>query len=221
MAMKLYGTVTPNVQRVILTLFEAQVDVDKDVKLVLVSLSAKEQKQEAFLAKQPFGVVPCFEDGDLILIESRAISRYIAEKYQDQGVPLLGKTSEERAIINQWCEVEGQNFTAAALPMLREIFRAANEKRPVDEQIVAAGESKLGQVLDIYEAQLSKYKYIAGDDYTLADIFHAPMINSLLRLKKEVFTGRKHVIAWAEDLISRPAFQKTIETNQKWAKEEL
>ena len=29
-----------------------QVDVDKDVKLVLVSLSAKEQKQEAFLAKQ-------------------------------------------------------------------------------------------------------------------------------------------------------------------------
>lgn len=29
-----------------------QVDVDKDVKLVLVSLSAKEQKQQAFLAKQ-------------------------------------------------------------------------------------------------------------------------------------------------------------------------
>lgn len=29
-----------------------QVDVDKDVKLVLVSLSANEQKQQAFLAKQ-------------------------------------------------------------------------------------------------------------------------------------------------------------------------
>ena len=29
-----------------------QVDVDNDVKLVLVSLSAKEQKQQAFLAKQ-------------------------------------------------------------------------------------------------------------------------------------------------------------------------
>ena len=153
--------------------------------------------------------------------ESRAISRYIAEKFQDQGVPLLGKTSEERAIVNQWCEVESQNFNAAALPMLREIFTAANEKRPVDEQIVAAGVSKLGQVLDVYEAQLSKYKYIAGDDYTLADVFHAPFINTLMRLKKEVFTGRKHVIAWAEDLISRPAFQKTIETNQKWAKEEL
>lgn len=134
---------------------------------------------------------------------------------------MLGKTSEERAIINQWCEVEGQNFNAAALPMVREIFRATNEKRPVDEEIVAAGVSKLGQVLDIYEAQLSKYKSIAGDDYTLADVFHAPMINTLMRLKKEVITGRKHVSAWAEDLISRPAFQKTIETNQKWAKEEL
>lgn len=153
--------------------------------------------------------------------ESRAISRYIAEKFQDQGVPLLGKTSAERANINQWCEVESQNFNAAARPMLREIFIAANEKRPVDEEIVASGVSKLGQVLDIYEDQLSKYKYIAGDEYTLADVFHAPVLNSLMKFKKEVFTGRKHVIAWAEDVTSRPAFQKTIETNQKWAKEEL
>ena len=35
---------------------------------------------------------------------------YYAEKYAGQGTSLLGKTLEERALVEQWLEVEGQNF---------------------------------------------------------------------------------------------------------------
>ncbi len=42
-------------------------------------------------------------------VESQVIGRYVAEKYNGQGTPLLGNTLTEKAIINKWVEVEGQN----------------------------------------------------------------------------------------------------------------
>nr|XP_004488878.2 glutathione S-transferase F10-like [Cicer arietinum] len=47
-------------------------------------------------------------------IESRAIMRYYAEKYRSQGVELLGKTIEERGLVEQWLEVEAQNYNPPA-----------------------------------------------------------------------------------------------------------
>ncbi len=41
---------------------------------------------------------------------SQAIGRYIAEKYDGQGTPLLGNTLTEKARINQWVEVEVRIF---------------------------------------------------------------------------------------------------------------
>lgn len=43
-------------------------------------------------------------------VESRAIIRYYASKFADRGPDLLGKTLEERALVEQWLEVEAHNF---------------------------------------------------------------------------------------------------------------
>ncbi len=51
---------------------------------------------------------------------SQAIGRYIAEKYDGQGTPLLGNTLTEKAIINKWVEVEGQNFSPPATAIVLE-----------------------------------------------------------------------------------------------------
>jgi len=212
MVMKYYGTPTANNQRPIIPLFEAGVDVEKEVEFVKVNLMKGEHKQPGFLLKNPFGKTPCFQDGDLILFESRAIARYLAEKYQHQGVPLLGKTPHERAIIDQWCEVESQNFNREVGTMFGEIFLATRvQNRPVNEALVAACLAKTGEIFDVYEKQLSKSTFIAGDSYSLADLFHIPMLNRLMDTKRDIFTGRPHVLAWAENLIARPAYQKTVE----------
>jgi len=44
------------------------------------------------------------------IAESRAILRHYAEKYKNQGTDLLGKTIEERGLVEQWLEVEAHNF---------------------------------------------------------------------------------------------------------------
>ena len=140
--------------------------------------------------------------------------------FQDQGVPLLGKTPKERATINQWIEVESQNFITGAGPIVKEQFIKAEIDRPMNKAIVDEGLAKLQPVLDIYEVQLSKHKYIAGDEYSLADAFNAPNLNSLMStLKTEVYGKHPHVLAWAENVSSRPAVQKVMELNPTWLKQ--
>jgi len=209
MVMKFYATVTPNGERAILPLFLADVDPEKEVELVQVSVKGKQTLTPAYKAKNPFAVVPYLEDGDLGIFESRAIAKYIVDKYKLTF--LVGTTPKEKATINKWVESESQNFSPAAVPLVREAFYARIQNRPVDEKIKATGMENLGKVFDVYEAQLSKHKYLAGDSYTLADVFHTPV---LLRVNTmDAFAGafdnRPHVKAWVDDVTSNPAFLKT------------
>ncbi|KAL3697950.1 hypothetical protein R1sor_012026 [Riccia sorocarpa] len=54
--------------------------------------------------------LPIYQDGEITLFESREINRYIATKYEGKGTPLYGKTLTEKALVEQWMEVEGQNY---------------------------------------------------------------------------------------------------------------
>ncbi len=148
--------------------------------------------------------------------ESRAIIRYIAEKYEGQGAPLLGKTLKERALVNQWVEVEGQNFFAPFEAISLESFKAFYFKRPLDKQLITSNFEKLEKVFNVYEAQLSRNKYLAGDHYSIADLVHTPSLRRLKRVEVDAFAKWKHVTAWYEDIRSRPAFQKVLEWDSKW-----
>lgn len=60
------------------------------------------------------------EDEGFILYESRAICRYLAERYADQGTPLLPKSFRERALVEQAASVELADFHRAVSKVVRE-----------------------------------------------------------------------------------------------------
>jgi glutathione S-transferase len=148
---------------------------------------------------------------------SQAIGRYIAEKYDGQGTPLLGNTLTEKTRINQWVEVEGQNFAPPATALAREYFISSTYKRPLNEELIATQLEKLGKVLDIYDSHLSQNRYLAGDYYSLADLLHTPFLVLLKNVTGELITSRQHVAAWCDDLAKRTAFKKVLES--KWDSE--
>jgi len=182
-----------------------------------VELSAGAHKQPQYLALNPFGVVPTIQDGDLTLFESRAIIRYLTKKYKGQGTDLLGSSPSEQALVDQWCEVEGQSFNPPASTIVFQTAIVPMIGGTTDEAVVSSNMEKLSKVLDIYEDRLSKSKYLAGDFFSLADLQHLPGIDHLVNAcgKGELVSSRKHVNAWWENICSRPAWKKVADKRPK------
>ncbi|KAG0613459.1 hypothetical protein M758_6G104400 [Ceratodon purpureus] len=173
---------------------------------------ARQHLSPAYKSKQIFGVVPYLEDGDLAVFESRAIAKYFAEKY-DAKCNLLGKTLKERAIINTWMESEAHNFNPAVAPMIKELFLSMVFKKPANQELISTSLTNLNSVLDVYEIHLSKNKYLAGENYTLADANHTPYMEKVRTMDvfKGILDSRPHLAAWVSDITSLPAFKKCMQ----------
>ncbi|KAI3829593.1 hypothetical protein L1987_03719 [Smallanthus sonchifolius] len=206
MAIKFYGAAgSTSCLRVQACLAEK----DLDYEFISVNMSNKEHKSPDFLSRNPFGQVPAFEDGDLKLFESRAITQYLAHSYADKGNDLIIKDPKKMAIVAVWIEVESQKFEPASSKLVWELGYKPMFGMTTDDAVVEENEKKLEQVLDVYESQLSQCKYLAGDNFTLADLHHLPNIKYLMGTKaKRLFDARPHVSAWAADILSRPAWVK-------------
>ncbi|ONK55572.1 uncharacterized protein A4U43_UnF1550 [Asparagus officinalis] len=196
MGLKVYGvTLSPNVLRVVAALNEKGLDFE----LVPVDLAAGAHKKPEFLALNPFGQVPAFEDGDVRVFDSRAINRYIATQYKQTGLDLIpSKTPTVLAAVESWAEAEAQQFSPVASKLLFEIiFKPMFGLGATDPAAVDSLSADLGKVLDVYEAHLSKSKYFAGDEFSLADLNHMPAFSALMTTPKgELIAARPHVKAW-------------------------
>ncbi|KAL6993302.1 GST superfamily [Sarracenia purpurea var. burkii] len=208
MVVKVYGSARAACpQRVMACLVEMGVDFE----LVHVDLESGEHKKPDFLLRQPFGQVPAIEDGDFKLFESRAIIRYYATKYAESGPNLLGKTLEEKAVVDQWLEVEAHNFNDLVYNLVLQLVILPRMGQRTDQALVHTCETKLDKVLDIYDQRLSKNNYLAGDFFSLADLSHLPAIRYLMNEAGlgHMIRNRENLNSWWMDISSRPAW-KTV-----------
>lgn len=144
--------------------------------------------------------------------ESRAIARYLENSFPDQGTPLYGSTPTDKALVEQWLEVEAQNYWPPVAAILWEKVLKLWRGLHTDQAVVDANIAKLKVVLDVYEARLAKSKYMAGDFFSLADLTTIPNTYKLINAAKlgDLIESRPHVKAWWEDISSRPAWKKTL-----------
>ncbi|CAN8237751.1 unnamed protein product [Cochlearia groenlandica] len=197
-------------RRVLLALHEKNLDFE----LVHVDLKDGEHKKEPFLSRNPFGQVPAFEDGDLKLFESRAITQYIAFRYKDQGTNLLPADFSDHtqfAIMTIGMEVEAHHFDPVASKLAWEQVFKLMYNLTTDQTVVDEEEAKLAKVLDVYEARLKEFKYLAGDNFSLTDLHHIPVVQYLLETPtKKLFADRPRVNEWVTEITKRPASEKIL-----------
>ncbi|KAJ8437417.1 hypothetical protein Cgig2_031938 [Carnegiea gigantea] len=190
--------------------------LEKDVpfQLINVNMSKGEHKSPEFLKLQPFGQVPAFQDEAITLFESRAICRYIAEKHANKGnTKLYGTNLLEKASIEQWLEAESQSFNPPSSALLFQLALAPRMKIPQDEGLIKQNKEKLAKVLDVYDKRLGDSRYLAGDEFTLADLSHLPNPQYLVSGTevKELFMSRENVGRWWEEISSRESWKKVVE----------
>ncbi|THH05558.1 hypothetical protein EW145_g4701 [Phellinidium pouzarii] len=151
------------------------------------------------------------QDGDFVIFESRAIRRYITTKYADYGT--LGLIPPQ-ADLQTWARfeeaaasIEQNNFDPFASGLASEKVFKPMRGGITDEMRVKELNEILHEKLEAYERILSKRKYLAGDDITLADLFHLPYGTMVAeQLGIDALTSKPNVARWWTDISSRPSW---------------
>ncbi|KAI0696180.1 glutathione transferase [Cytidiella melzeri] len=210
MVLKLVGNpISTCTRRVALVLKEKKVPFE----FVTVDIRKREHKLPDYLEKQPFGQIPYIIDEDgFQLFESRAICRYIAAKYRDQGTPLIPDASDLKAtaLFEQAASIEFSNFDGYAHTLSFEtIVKPMLLGKTPDQEVVKNTLAILDSKLKVYDVILGKQKYLAGDELTLADLFHLPYGARLEQdVGLDIFGEDKpNVVRWWKDISSRESWQ--------------
>ncbi|RXW17231.1 hypothetical protein EST38_g8625 [Candolleomyces aberdarensis] len=200
MVLTLYGNPQSTCTGRVATVFhEKQVPF----KFVAIDFAKGEHKTPEFIEKQPFGQ----DDDGYIIYESRAIARYIEEKYAGQGTSLIPKDLKAKGQFEQAASVEVSNFDPYASAAVYEKLFKLYQKLTPDEAAFNAHIKKLEAKLDVYDQILSKQKYLGGDEVTLADLFHLPYGSLLSVVGSDVMQSRPNVAKWFKSLQDRPSWQ--------------
>jgi len=173
-----------------------------DVRLV----SMKELKMPAHRARNPFGSIPTYEEGDLTLFESGAILLHIAERHDG----LLPKDANARARAITWMFAA---LNTVEPPVMEQGAATVFEKDKSwrDEHMAMIDEkirSRLGDLSD----RLGEAEWINGE-FSAADIL---MVQTLRWLRDSgivaEFPSLAAYVARGED---RPAFKRAFEAQLK------
>jgi glutathione S-transferase len=162
---KVWGRKTSsNVQALMWCLAELQLDCDRlDIGHVHGGNDTPE-----FLALNPNGTIPVFQDGQNPPIwETGAILRHVASRYASEAFWPTAPVA--RAQVDQWAEwakINGtQKFT---MPIFWRVVRTAPSQR--DSSAISDALANLKPFLEIAERQFEAHDFLAGSQFTLADI---------------------------------------------------
>ncbi|KAJ6535298.1 glutathione S-transferase [Mycena vulgaris] len=207
MVLKLYSPTHANAGCGIVAMVLAEKQIP--FELIVVNTAKKEHKAPEYLVIQPFGQVPMIDDNGFLLYESRAICRYLAEKYAGQGIALLPTTLEGKALFEQAASIEFATFFPKILNVSMEGLYKKRIGQPVDEAVLAQAVSEISEKLDVYEVILGKQKFLAGNEFTLADLFHLYFAPMVVDAGIDIMAGKgPNVTRWWNELISRPTWIK-------------
>jgi len=203
--MKLYGhPMSTCTRKIMATLAEK----GHEAEFVMVDLMKGEHKQPEHLARQPFGVVPAFEDDGFMLYESRAVIRYLDAKLS--GPALTPKDPHALGLMEQWMSVEQSYFTPHAMKVVMQAMFAPMRGQTPDPKVIEEGLADAAKALDVLEKGLEGKEYLAGP-FSLADLDWAPYVEYFVAAGgKDVVEARPNVAAWWKRVSSRPSWQHAI-----------
>ncbi len=157
----LYSAATPNGYKASIALEE----LGLEYSLRPIDLGAGEQKQDWYLAINPNGRIPAIVDhdaNDFAVFESGAILTYLADKTGQ----LMPTDAEGRSVVMQWLM-----FQMGGLGPMQGQAHVFHRYFPEKiDSVVARYQNETRRLYSVLNRRLSESSYLAGDDYTIADI---------------------------------------------------
>jgi len=136
----------------------------------------------------PFGKIPAMTHGELTLFESSAILRYLDGAFP--GPKLWPADARAAAVVDQWVGAACDSLLNSAQRYMASRFN----------------------FLPVFDRQLGKTRYLAGDALTAADLvaspafFYFPEIAEL----RNILDAQPNCRRWMDDIAARPSFAATV-----------
>ena len=217
---QLYSLGTPNGIKVTILLEEllALGIKEADYDLYKISIMDGEQFGTGFVEVNPNSKIPALLDqssaNDIRIFESANILLYLAEKFEQ----FLPKEVEKRTEVLNWLF-----WQAGSAPFVGggfgHFFNYAPEKI---EYAINRFTMETKRQLDLLNKELAMRPYIAGEEYTVADIaiwswYGQLVLDKLYKNSAEFLDASSytHLVEWAKRIENRPAVQKGLEVEYK------
>ncbi len=162
-------------------------------------------KEPAFLAMNPNGVVPVIDDDGFILWESNAIVRYLAAKHS--AGTLSPADPARRADGDRWMDWATTTLVIPVNQVFAGWVRTPPEKR--DPVAIEAARLKAEAAWRIADARLARTAWLGGDTFTMGDIPVGVFAYRWFNLTIER-SPLPNLQRYYEALTKRPAYQKHI-----------
>lgn len=203
-----------------------------------LDLRAGDQHRPDYIRLNPNGVVPTLVHDGAVIIESAVIDEYVDEVFA--GTPLRPADAYARARMRLWTKQfdEGLHAASATIsvciafrtqflagktpdeveatiagyvdPVKRERM-GENIRKGVGSAYFAPAMGRVVKMMDDMEAALGDGPWLAGEDYSLADIAFAPYVTRVDHLaQKWLFDARPKVAGWLRRMQARPAYQTAL-----------
>lgn len=216
--LQLYSLATPNGVKVSIMLEEllAQGHTGAEYDAWLISIKDGDQFGSGFVDINPNSKIPALLDttNGVRVFESGSILLYLAEKFG----AFLPKDAAKRTEVMNWLfwQMGSAPFVGGGFG---HFYAYAPEKfeYPINRY---AMETK--RQLDVLDKQLAGHEFVAGDEYSIADMAIWPWYGGLVlgRLYDAAefldVTRYSHVLRWANQLAERPGVKRGYVINRNW-----
>ncbi len=204
----LYTWATPNGRKVSIMLEELRLDYNVHE----INIAKGEQHTPEFLTVSPNNKIPGIVDSDgsggpggepLSMFETGAILIYLAEKTESELYP---KDFKKRMATLQWLMWQ----MGGVGPMFGQAHHFMFNPSEVVPYAQERYHKEAKRLYKVMNTQMQDNRYLAGDDYTVADIATFPWVDRFRRHQVDL-AEFPNVKRWHEELWERPAVKKGME----------
>lgn len=162
-------------------------------------------REPAYLAMNPNARVPTIEDDGLILWESNAIVRYLANSYGHPG--LMPEDRLQRWCAEQWMDWQQTTLHPPATVLFWGLVRTSPEKR--DLAAIETARQSCAEAWEIVDSRLAQSDYLAGNRFSMGDIPLGAAVYRWFTLEIER-PSFPHLEEWYQRLCLREGFNQYV-----------
>ncbi|HLZ04195.1 MAG TPA: glutathione S-transferase family protein [Bradyrhizobium sp.] len=159
-----------------------------------------------YKALHPIGSAPVITDGDLVLAESGAIVEYIIAKYGD-GRLALPASHPDFAQFLYWFHFANGTLQAS----MGRLMILNRLKLTPDNPMLIATKARVDRAFDLIEARTREADYLAGKEFTAADIMTGFSLTTMRYFQPYDLGRRPNILKYLARIGARPAYRRAME----------